>query len=249
VWIRYPEREEILDPTPRIPPKLTARISAHLTATVAYLRKNAGRATERKQINRLSATAADIFGLLSEGRLEEFRTDVEPLRQAMLGDAEVALAVIYFACKQARLGRMPFLWHEPIVRRLTDQAEGIETKWWARRADDSPVSPALPPVVMTRAPRTETATRIEAYLHHVEEKTGVKVDKTDFWLRPVKPDGTSFHSSDREFRDFQREFQGLDSHIKKRFTRVLIMPPTEFIEGRDERRLQLRAKRKKRLQR
>jgi hypothetical protein len=249
VWIRYPEREEILDPTPRIPEELTARVTAHVIASVAYLRGSADTETDTKRLKSVSDTSAEVFHLLSQGRLKEFRNDVEALRQALLRDAETALMVIHFAFKQTGWGRMPFLWHEPIVGRLGDESARIETEWWANKAEDNPIKPATAPPVLTRAPRTETALRIEGYLHKVELETGVKVDKTDFWLSPVKPDGTIRYASDREFRAFQKEDSRLQTAIKKAFNRVFGMPPAKFIEGRDQRRLQLKAKRKKRLHR
>jgi hypothetical protein len=56
---------------------------------------------------------------------------------------------------------MPYYdWHECIERGLYDEAERIETDWWASQASLTP--PTTPAPIPTRAPRTDTALRIEA---------------------------------------------------------------------------------------
>jgi hypothetical protein len=80
-------------------------------------------------------------------------------------------------------------------------------------------------------------------------ETGEKVNKTDFWCRPLKPDGTSRYSSDREFRAFQKEDAEQSGRIKNIFNAVFKMSPSKFVEGLEERREKLKAKHKKKIRR
>jgi hypothetical protein len=250
VWrLYYPAHSQIQDPTPELPPALVRKINAIETRAVAYLRTTEN--NELEQAKRFIEAAVEIFGLLSQGRLEAPHGDVEPLRQLLRSDAEAALRVAHWMYKLARSGgRMPYCdWHEGIECRLYDQAERIVTRWWARQAECLLTPPTTPAPVPTRAPRTETARCIEAFFYQVEEKTGIKVDKTEFWLRPTKSDGTPRYSSDREFRAYQSEDPSCSQGVVKVFNSVLRMTPERFVEGREERRQWLQAKHNKNIRR
>jgi hypothetical protein len=247
VWkFYYPTHSQIQDPTPGFPPAIIGEINATTTRTVAYLRTTDN--IEPEQAKRLIKAAADIFRLLSRERLEEEHGDVESLRQVLRGDAEAASKVDHWIYKQANNGgRMPYYeWHEGVERGLHEAAAQIETNWWTRKAEDLLTPPTTPAPVPTRAPRTETAHCIEAFLYQVKEKTRIEVDKTDFWLRPTKniEGRTPRYSSDREFRSFQREDADLPPAVRRIFMAVLKMTPEKFVEGLEERRQWLKSKRK-----
>jgi hypothetical protein len=244
VRISFPHFSQIRDLTPELSRKFAGSIEAEISATVAYLRATDD--TERQRIQRLSDTTLRIFRLLF--REKKVYGDVEALRGAVRTAAEAAVCAIHFVYRQSGYGRMTFLWHDDIELQLHYETERIETEWWANQADIKSI-PTLPPAVLTRAPRTETAASIEAYLHKVCEETGIKVNKTDFWLRPVKKDGTSRYHSDRGFRAYQKEDPGLSSGVKKLFNHVLRMPSREFVEGLEERRRQLKLRRNTKVRR
>ena len=83
--------------------------------------------------------------------------------------------------------------------------------------------PASPPPVPTRAPRTNTASRIEEFIDAVEQATEERIPKKNIWL-------VAGYRSDTEFRQFQGEKLPAESGIVATFNRVLKMPPKEFIE-------------------
>jgi hypothetical protein len=239
--IRYPDHDEITDPTPNLPADFQREIKAIITGAVAFLRTTPD--PESGCRRRLSDDASRIFGLLNRQAPPESYGDVESLNEAQDRNAGLALSCMHFAYKQAYGGRMPFLWHNPIERRLDDDKQVNVTALYVAQADANPVAPAVPPPTRTKAPPTVTRLRIEEYLHGVETAQDVKVDKTDFWLRPQK-DGKSRYSSDTEFRAFQREDPDLSPGVKKVFNAVFKLTPDEFVEGLEERRRAYRAKKK-----
>lgn len=245
--IRFPEPEEIKDPTPKLPGGVAKEIRDIITKAVARSRTQL-EATGTFRFADWGEDAVLIFKLLAGGRLKQTYPDADALRQALNQDAEVALThCIHWVNRQVLRGYMPSECHEQIEARLNGEVEVIVTDWWklAADADTNPTAPSTPPPTRTRAPQTKTRECVEAYLNGVEEKTGVKVDKTDFWCRPTKADGTSWYSSDREFRAFQQEDPGLSPGIRKKFLDVLKMSPETFVVGRDGRRPASCAKRQK----
>jgi hypothetical protein len=228
---------------PQCCPDLQREIKAIIIGAVAFLRTTPD--PESGCRRRLSDDASRIFGLLNREASPEDYGDVDLLQQVLTRNAELALSCMHFAYKQAGFGRMLFLWHAEIVRRLDEDRQPIVTACWVAQAEANPVAPRVPPPTRTKAPSTVTRLRIEEYLHHVETATtkDVKVDKTDFWLRPQK-DGKSRYGSDTEFRAFQREDPDLSPGVKKVFNGVFKLTPDEFVEGLEERRRAYRAKKK-----
>jgi hypothetical protein len=239
--IPFPDSNEISDPSPELPQEIAHQIKAEITRTVAYLR--ATEDSELQRIERFGNTALRIFTLLN--RPTQAHADVEALRQALRAAAVAAVSTVHFIFRQSGLGSVPFDWHDKLDLRLRHETDRIETEWWIHQAEGNPIQPMSPPPVLTRAPRTETALKVEAYLDKVYRDTDVKVDKTDFWLRPVKPDGTSRYSSDTEFRAFQREDPTLSRAVANTFNSTFKMPSEKFIEGRDSRRQKLQSRRQK----
>jgi hypothetical protein len=222
--MKYPNHfSEIEDPSPRVLPEIAQQIAPIIPQTVVHLLKDRGKAEV------LVNASLEVFAILASRRLGESHADIESLRRALDEDADTALRYAHFIYKVAGLGCMLWLWHRETEQRLrlSEKREAIEIEWFERQSDDNPTSPAAPPPIPTKAPRTPTAARIEKFMSDVYEATGVKIDKTDIWL-------VAGYHSDREFRAFQLE-QARDA-IKHKFNRVLRMEPGEFAEMRDIKR-------------
>jgi len=224
---KYPEICEIEDPSPRLPAEVARQIAPIIPNTVVRLRKEE---TDRGGMEVLAKAAVEIFETLVSRRSREVHAEVESLRRALEEDAETALAYAHHIYKTAGFGRMLWLWHREIERRLdlSEKRVAIETEWWERRADENLASPVVPPPIPTRAPRTATAARIEKFMHDTHNKAGIVINKMDIWL-------VAGYHSDKEFRRFQAEDQ-LSVGIIQRFNRVLRMEAAEFIKMRDIKR-------------
>jgi hypothetical protein len=224
--MEYPERL-IEDPSSRLPADIARQIAPIIPRTVVRFRKDV---TKRLEV--LASAAIEIFEVLAPRRLLEAHADIESLRRALAEDADTALAYAHYIHQIAGpgFGRMLWLWHQEIDRQLTfsEKRASVETEWWERQADDNPKSPVGLPPIPTKAPRTSTALRIEAFIDAVYQATGVKIDKMDIWL------AAGYHS-DREFRCFQAE-QELAQAIVRKFNRVLGQTPEQFIRGIEVRR-------------
>jgi hypothetical protein len=225
--IRYPDHDEITDPTPELPADLQREIKAIITGTVAFLRTTPDSESGCKR--RLSDDASRTFGLLNRKAPPEDYGDVDLLQQVLTRNAELALSCMHFAYNQAGFGRMLFLWHAEIVRRLDEDRQPIVTACWVAQAEANPVAPTVPAPIPTRAPRTTNAFRIEHFIQVVWDATAEKNTKKDIWL-------VAGYHSDKEFRLFQAEKVEPSSGIARKFNAVLKLPPGEFIKRRDIKR-------------
>jgi hypothetical protein len=240
--IRYPDVDEIRDPTPNLPAAVVKEISAIITKAVVDLR-NRPLMVESGYIERIGDSVVEIFQLLTKGRLEEGYRDVDAFQEALHRDAEMAADCMHWAYKAAWRGRMLYVnWHQGLERRLSAETEAIVTKWWERRAYDNPVGPSTPPKIPTRAPRTSNAARIEAFIEQVEKTMGFTITKKDIWL-------VAGYHSDTEFRLFQGEKDGLTPGIASKFNKAISKAPELFIKERDLKREEHAAYLKKKTQR
>jgi hypothetical protein len=244
VRLHYPDHDQIADPTQKLTKTLKTTVGAIITGTIAFLRTNAEK--EEMCVRQLCDDAAKIFNLVAGQRSATF-PDAESFRVVLMLDADLAVRAMHFAYQQAYTGRMLyFRWHQGIEQRLDEEAERFVTQWWAFKADITLVVPNEIPHVRTKAPPTLTRSAIEAFLTNVENETGIKVNKTDFWLYPQK-NGKNRYSSDREFRAFQGEDPNLSPVVKRAFSAVLKVEPKEFVKGLEERRQACKARKKQKV--
>jgi hypothetical protein len=135
----------------------------------------------------------------------------------------------------------PFLWHNPIERRLDDDKQVNVTALYVAQADANPVAPAVSPPVPTRAPRTTNAFRIEHFIQVVWDAKAERITKKDIWL-------VAGYHSDKEFRLFQADKVDASPGIARKFNGVLKLSPEEFLGKRDIKRTEhhayLKAKRR-----
>jgi hypothetical protein len=225
--VRYPDYDEITDPTPKLPAGVAADIQAVITQAVARWRTS-NETNQERLIESWGQDAVLIFKLLAKGRLEQNYPDVDALRKVLCQDAEMALAdCIHWIYKLAFRGRMAIYYgHQQIEQRLDSEVEAIITEWWVAKARAAPGSePAAPPVESSTAAEepsmTENARRVKEFMLRIYKVTERRVRKIDISNAAGYGDRTMLQW-------FEREDPRLTQTARENFERVLTYPAAEF---------------------
>lgn len=208
--MRYPDHNEIADPSPNLPRELAERIAPIIPPAVAQLRRGGVSASEV-----LIQAANEIFELLTASRSWGSYREIESVRQAVNADIQTALAFAYYIHNLAGGNRLLFIWNTSIwvSISLRGLAEGIETEWWERHAvpltadqesallatETQPEHGPKPRHPAT--PDTETARRIEAFRQRIEAEGGRPVGVKDMCDYSNYSDATMFQRVQREAED------------------------------------------------
>jgi hypothetical protein len=230
--IRYPESDQITDPTPKLPASVAADIQNVIIQAVARWRTS-NEITEERQIGSWAKDAVLIFNLLAIGRLEESYPNVDALREVLNRDAEMAMDCVHWIYKLSFRGRMALYYgHRQIERRLGDEAETIVTKWWVRKAHAAPDStpPAPPSEVNTDAedsPATENARLVQEFMLRIYKVKERRVRKVDI-------SNAAGYSDPTMLRWFEGEHPRLTGAARENFSRVLNYTAEEFWRCVDE---------------
>ena len=135
--MRYPDENEIVDPSAKLPPDVAAVIVPYVDA--AQRRYRAFRQRFRDDVSIwkeepaiVACHAADVFQTLAALALVNQPNDFKAFRHAIGwegGAAELAVWYAHWLYKDVRRGRMPFEWQwnevEPRLSRLMEDAEDL----------------------------------------------------------------------------------------------------------------------------
>jgi hypothetical protein len=230
--IRYPDFDEITDPTPKLPAGATGDIQNVIIQAVARCRTS-NETSQERQIESWAKDAVLIFNLLTNGRLEESYPNVDALREVLNRDAEMAMDCGHWIYKLSFNGRLPFYYsHQQIERRLGDEAETIVTKWWDWKAHAVPASaPPTPPGKLKNAveyaPTTENARLVRDFMLRIHNVSKKRVRKIDISNAAGYRDRTML-------RWFETEDPRLTKAARRNFERVLKYTADEFWRCVDE---------------